>query len=71
MSKQPFQRIRALNDKTLVDALSNHAGVLQGVVGWIRAYERWQWVWRVWATALTLAVSWLAYREVVQWLAGR
>ena len=71
MSKQPFRHIRALNDKTLVDALSNHTGVLQGVVGWIRAHERWQRVWCAWAGTLTLAVSWLVYREVVQWLAGR
>lgn len=61
-------KIRGLNDKVLVGALSNHQMVLQGCIAFIRSHARWQWVWRVWATVVSGAVGYPYAEEVVQWV---
>ena len=55
----PYRKIRALSDQMLGQALSNHAGALQYTVARIAAYDRWRWVRRAWAAAVTGAIVWL------------
>ena len=62
----PYRKVRGLSDKVLDQALSNHAGALQYVVSRVGAYDRYRWVRRGWAVAVTIELLALLY-----WAVGR
>jgi hypothetical protein len=62
VAKSDFKKIRAIDDRTLNFALSNHQITLQNVVAWIQAYGREHMYLRLWAAAVTGAVIYLALR---------
>lgn len=59
MSKNPFRKLRGISDQQLGQALTNHQYVLQGCVNFIASHQKWQWGWRVWAVAVTVALFYL------------
>lgn len=55
-----YRRMRGLDDKTLSGALTNHAGVLNGLSVVVTRLLHERRVGLVWAVAVTVAVVWLA-----------
>ena len=62
MSKNPFRKMRAIDDKTLGAALTNHAQVLTGVSRAAELLLRERRLKLVWGMVVTAALVWLGMR---------